>query len=64
MPACFLRRDRKRGDEEELGGVGGIVIRIYCVNKNIFNKRNKNKQAKTKQWCLHTKVWTDRTHLT
>lgn len=47
MPICFLRRERKGTEAdgwesgEELGGIGEreIVIRIYCLEKSIFNKR-------------------------
>ena len=52
MPVCFLTRDRKgvdtdkRGDGEELGGVGGweTIIKIYWVKKDLFSIKEK-KQA-------------------
>jgi len=53
----FLMRDRKgvdperRGGGEDLGGVKGgeTVIRIYRMRKeSIFNKRNKDRDRKSK----------------
>lgn len=45
-------RDRKgvdadgRRDGEELRGIeeGEIIIRLYCMKKNVFNKREKEKK--------------------
>ena len=45
MLVCFLRRYRKdvapKGDGYEQGGVEGgeTIIRIYCIKKSIFNKK-------------------------
>lgn len=53
LDAClFLMRDRKgvdadrRQDGEELRRIGGgeNIVRLYCMKKNIFNKREKEKK--------------------
>lgn len=39
------------GEEEEMGGVEGgeTIIRIYCMKKSIFNKREQKKLGRKKR---------------
>lgn len=56
-PVCFLTKDqigvdphgRRGGDKMELGRIdgGGIVIRIYCITKNLFSINGKINKTNT-----------------
>lgn len=59
--ACLFSRVREkddeelggRGSEEDQGREGGIMIRTYCAEKNIFNK----KKSQNVRYIEHVVQW-------
>lgn len=59
--ACLFSRVREkddeelggRGSEEDQGRDGGIMIRTYCAEKNIFNK----KKSQNVKYIEHVDQW-------